>query len=74
MSKDIKYNLDDLKLADKILSGNLKKNIAFQLRNTNNKLKVIDNRSGENKDLPIGYTIEIYNKDDTLMMQMIQGE
>ena len=51
----------------------MKKKLALQLRGTGNKLKLIDNRSGEREDFPIGITIEIYNKDDKLMMQMIQS-
>jgi len=50
----------------------MKKKLTLQLKGTGNKLKVIDNRSGENKDLPEGYIIELYNKDDKLMMQMTQ--
>ena len=73
MSKDIKYNLEDIKLADKLLGNSMKKKIALQLRGTGNKLKLIDNRSGDMADFPIGITIEIYNKDDNLMMQMIQS-
>ena len=73
MSKDIKYNLEDLKLADKLLGNSMKKKIALQLRGTGNKLKLIDNRSGEREDFPIGITIEIYTKDDRLMLQMIQS-
>ena len=50
----------------------MKKKLALQLNGTGNKLKVIDNRSGEDKDFPEGYIIEIYTKDDKLMMQMTQ--
>ena len=50
----------------------MKKNLTLQLKGTGNRLKVIDNRSGENKDYPEGYTIELFNKDDKLMMQMTQ--
>ena len=50
----------------------MKNRIALQLKGTGNKLKVIDNRSGADEDLPEGYIIEIYTKDDKLMMQMIQ--
>jgi len=50
----------------------MKKKLAFQLKGTGNKLKVIDNRTGENKDFPEGYIIELYNNDNKLMMQMTQ--
>ena len=72
MDKNHRYKKEDLELLNKILSNSMKKKLAFQLKGTDNKLKVIDNRSGENKDLPEGYIIELYNKDDKLMMQMTQ--
>ena len=72
MDKNHRYKKEDLELLNKILSNSKKKKLAFQLKGTDNKLKVIDNRSGENKDLPEGYIIELYNKDDKLMMQMTQ--
>ena len=50
----------------------MKEKLALQLKGTGNKLEVIDNRSGENKDFPEGYISELYNKDDKLMMQMTQ--
>jgi len=74
LSKDIKYNLEDIKLANKLLGNSMKKKIALQLLGTGNKLKLIDNRSGEREDFPIGITIKIYTKDDKLMLQMIQDE
>ena len=63
----------DLELLNKILSNSMKKKIALHLSGTGNKLKLIDNLSGEREDFPIGITIEIYTKDDRLMMQMIQS-
>jgi len=44
------------------------------MRKTGSKLNVFDNLSVENKDLPEGYVIEIYNKDDKLVMQIVQGK
>lgn len=64
---------EDLELLNKILSSSMKEKIAAQLNNTGNKLKIVDNSSGELKDYPEGYTIEIYNKDDKLIMQMTQS-
>jgi len=53
-------------------SNSMKKKLAFQLKGTGNKFKVTYNRVGENKDLSEGHIIELYNKDDKLMMQMTQ--
>lgn len=64
---------ENLELLNKILSSSMKKKIAAQLNNTSNKLKIVDNSSGENKHYPVGYTIEIYNKDDKLVMQWMQS-
>ena len=50
----------------------MKQNIKDQLIGTDRKLKVINNHSGENKNYPKGYTIEIYNKDDKLIIQTTQ--
>ena len=72
LSKNIQYKPEDLELLNKILSNSMKKKLAFQLKGTGNKLKVIDNRTGENKDFPEGYIIELYNNDNKLMMQMTQ--
>ena len=72
LNKNIQYKPEDLELLNKILGNSMKKKLALQLKGTGNKLKVIDNRSGENKEFPEGYIIELYNKDDKLMMQMTQ--
>ena len=72
LSNNIQCKLEDLELLNKILSKSMKKKLALQLNGTGNKLTVIDNLSGEDKDLPEGYIIEIYTKDDNLMMQMTQ--
>lgn len=63
----------DLELLNKILSNSMKKKIALHLSGTGNKLKLIDNCSGERENFPIGITIDIYNKNDKLMLQMIQS-
>ena len=70
---DIDSYIKEIKLLDKTISNSVKKNIIDQLQNTTNKLKVINNLYGENKDLPIGLIIEFYTENDELIMQTTQG-
>lgn len=72
MNNNQRYKKEDLELLNKILSKSMKQNIIDQLRGTDRKLKVIDNCSGELKNYPIGYTIEIYSPNDELIMQTFQ--
>lgn len=74
LKENIQHNPEDLKFLSKIPSNSMKRSIANQMRNTGRKLNVFDNLSVENKDLPEGYVIEIYNKDDKLVMQIVQGK
>ena len=73
INKNGQYNLDELALLNKVICGSLKQNIFHLLNGTESKVKIVDNWAEERKDLPKGYITEIYNKDDKLIFQTVQG-
>ena len=73
LDKNSKYDAEDIAFLNRIMSGSLNKNIFYMLNGTENKLQIVDNWKEEMEGLPKGYIIEIYNKDDKLMLQTVQG-
>ena len=73
MNKNDQYSHEEVALLNKVLRGSLKQNIFHLLNGTASKLKIIDNWAEERKDLLAGIIIEIYNKDDKLILQTIQN-
>lgn len=73
INKNGQYSHEELALLNKVICGSSKQNIFQLLNGTESKLKIVDNWAKERKDLPKGYITEVYNKDDKLIFQSIQG-
>lgn len=73
-NKNIQYNQVELQFINKVLSNPTNNNIFYLLNGTKNKFKIVDNWSGERKDLQVGSIIEIYNEDEKLILQTMQNK
>lgn len=73
INKDEQRSPEEIAFLNKVLQGSLKNNVFHMLNGTDNKLQIIDNWAEERKELPKGYIIEVYNRDDKLIFQSVQG-